>query len=169
MPFDPFLFIKNAETRSPKLARTLAMVFLSLMAPFNRHLGARLDEWTDNHSVIFLKKRRKICNHVKNIHAGALFTLGETCAGLVIIRNFPFRDYRPLMSGVKASYIKQARTAVTGECRADPAALENARKIFAAGEVPVIEMVTTILNPQRETVAVVTTTWQIKPWTQVRK
>ena len=58
---------------------------------------------------------------------------------------------------------------MTGECHVTGDTIENARKIFNAGEVPTIEMVTNIYNTEREIVAVVTTLWQVKPWKLVRK
>lgn len=168
MPFDPFKFLRGLEDKSPKLARCLTMSFLSKLSPFNRHLKAKLIDWTNDRAYIFVKRRRGVRNHVGSIHAGALFTLGETCAGLVIIRNFPFAKFRPLMSDVKVSYTKQARGDVYGECIASDGAIANAHKIFESGEVPTIEMTTNIFNLEKEIIAVVTTIWQVKPWGLVR-
>lgn len=168
MPFDPFSLIASIEKFSPKLGRTAAMLGLSWMSPFNRHLRAQLLEWTADKVVIAVKRRRRVRNHVGSIHAGALFTLGETCAGLVIIRNFPFGGFRPLMSDVRVTYSKQARGDVTGECHITPDDISRMREVIASGEVPSIEMVTNILNTEREVIAVVTTQWQVKPWQLVK-
>lgn len=171
MPFDPFKFLKGLEDKHPKTSRCLTMAFLSRLSPFNNHLGAKLLDWTDNRCLIFVKKRRRVQNHVGSIHAGALFTLGETCAGLVIIRNFPFAKFRPLMSDVKVNYSKQARSDVWGECVAADGVMANAHRIFDSGEVPTIEMTTNIsgmVNGQKEIIAVVTTVWQVKPWGLVK-
>ena len=171
MPFDPFRFLKNLEKTSPKLSYGLTMAFLNRLSPFNNHLGAKLLDWTDERAFIFVKRRRGVRNHVGSIHAGALFTLGETCAGLVIIRNFPFEKFRPLMSDVKVTYSKQARGDVYGECVAVPNAMSDAHHIFDSGEIPTIEMTTNItgdVNGEKQIIAVVTTTWQVKPWGQVR-
>lgn len=171
MPFDPFKLLRSLEEKHPKTSRCLTMAFLSRLSPFNNHLGAKLLDWTDNHCLIFVKKRRRVQNHVGSIHAGALFTLGETCAGLVIIRNFPFAKFRPLMSDVKVSYSKQARSDVWGECIAVEGSMANAHQIFDKGEIPTIEMTTNIsgmVNGQKEIIAVVTTVWQVKPWGLVK-
>ncbi len=168
MPFDPFQFVRSLETKSPKLSHKLAMCFLGLISPFNGHLKTEMLEWTDNRVLISLKRSRGVRNHVKSIHAGAQFTLGETCAGLVIIRNFPFAGYRPLMSDVKVTYSKQARGRVVGECALSPEDIAKMHRTIEAGEVPMIEMVTNIRNDQDEIITVVTTTWQVKPWGQVR-
>lgn len=168
MPFDPFAFIKGLESNSPRLARMATMCALSLMSPFNRHLKARMLEWTDERAVVEVRRIRRVRNHVGSIHAGALFTLGETCAGLVIIRNFPFKHFRPLMSDVKVSYTKQARGDVVGEAIIPPADIARMHQTIMQGEVPTIDVTTNIFNDQKEIVAVVTTAWQVKSWQLVK-
>lgn len=171
MPFDPFKFVRGFEGKKPELSRRLAIGFLGLMSPFNSRLKTRLIEWTDNKAVIVLKRSRGVRNHVGSIHAGAQFTLGETCAGLVIIRNFPFGGFRPLMSNVSAVYSKQARSDVTGECILAQSEIDRAKESMAAGEVPTLEMTTRIygdVNGERTIVSIITTMWQVKPWGQVK-
>lgn len=168
MRFDPFRTIANFERRSPKLAYFVAMHFLSLLSPFNAHLGAKMTEWSDNSCKIFIKRRRKVRNHVATIHAGALFTLGETCAGLIIIRNFPFGSFRPLMSEVRATYSKQARDDVTGEACIAPEKIAAMHADLARGEIPKIDVTTDIYDKDRLLIASVVTVWQVKPWGLVR-
>lgn len=144
------------------------MFLLSRISPFNDHLKASMLEWTDNVCLIAVKHRRRVRNHVGSVHAGALFTLGETCAGLVIVRNFPFSAYRPLMSEVKVSYSKQAREDVVGRAEISLAEIERILQVIESGNVPFSEVITNILNEQDEIIAVVTTTWQIKKWDMVR-
>lgn len=168
MPSDPFEFLSRIEQTHPRLGRFLAMQFLGWLSPFNRHLRASLKAWSDTTCVIEVKRRRRVRNHVGSIHAGALFTLGETCAGLVIIRNFPFKNFRPLMSDVRVSYTKQARGTVTGECLIAPEAITAMHQTLQSGEIPTLEAVTNIYNAAREIVATTTTTWQVKPWQLVK-
>lgn len=168
MRFDPFSAIAKLERRSPKLARFAAMCFLSIVSPFNAHLGAKMVEWSDNNCKISVKRRRKVRNHVSTIHAGALFTLGETCAGLIVIRNFPFAKFRPLMSEVHATYSKQARDDVTGEAYISPEKIAAMHTDLARGEVPKIDVVTDIFDRDRLLIASVTTVWQVKPWKLVQ-
>ena len=171
MPFDPFKFVQGLEKTSPGFSRKLTMFFLGFMSPFNGHLKTDMQEWTDNKAIITLMRTRGVRNHVAAIHAGAQFTLGETCAGLVIIRNFPFSHYRPLMSDVSVTYSKQARSDITGECILSPEAILKAHDAIGRGEIPVIELTTNIsgdVNGQREIISVVKTVWQVKPWKQVR-
>lgn len=168
MRFDPFHAIAKLERYSPKLAHFVAMHFLSLLSPFNAHLGAKMVEWSDSSCKIFIKRRRKVRNHVATIHAGALFTLGETCAGLIVIRNFPFGGFRPLMSEVHATYSKQARDNVTGEAYTPPEKIVAMHADLARGEIPKIDVVTEIYDQNRLLIASVTTVWQVKPWKLVQ-
>lgn len=168
MRFDPFQAIAKLERRSPKLAQFVAMYFLSWISPFNSHLGAKMTEWSDNSCKIHVKRRRKVRNHVATIHAGALFTLGETCAGLIVIRNFPFGGFRPLMSEVHATYAKQARDDVIGEAHIPPEKIAAMHADLARGEIPKIDVVTDIYDKDRLLIASVTTVWQLKPWKLVQ-
>ncbi len=168
MRFDPFRAIVSLEQRSPRLAHFVAMHFLSLLSPFNAHLGAKMTEWNDNVCKILVKRRRSVRNHVATIHAGALFTLGETCAGLIIIRNFPFGGFRPLMSEVRATYHKQARGDVIGEAIIPPEKIAAMHADLERGEIPKIDVVTDIYDKDRLLIASVTTVWQVKPWGLVR-
>lgn len=168
MPFDPFQYIAKLERKSPKLAHAAVMGFLSWLSPFNAHLKARMVEWTDRRSVINLRRIRRVRNHVGSIHAGALFTLGETCAGLVIVRNFPFEKYRPLMSDVKVTYSRQARGDVIGEAEIASEEIRRMLSVIASGEVPFTEVTTTIRNGEGDIVATVVTSWQVKQWDLVR-
>jgi acyl-coenzyme A thioesterase PaaI-like protein len=164
MPFDPFHAVVKLENKSPAFARFLAMVFLSWISPFNARLKAKLLHWDSQTCVISLKRRRAVRNHVGSIHAGALFMLGETCAGLVIIRNFPFGQYRPLMSDVKVHYSKQARGDVVGKCIIAPEIISRMKEDIAREEVSFVDILTEIRNLEGEVICNVTTTWQVKEW-----
>ncbi|PZQ45830.1 MAG: hypothetical protein DI551_06335 [Micavibrio aeruginosavorus] len=168
MPFDPFSSIASLEKKNPKLGHWVAMTFLSFLSPFNAHLGGKMLEWSDNRCVIAVKRKRGVRNHVGSIHAGALFTLGETCAGLIIIRNFPFGKFRPLMSDVSVDYAKQARGDVTGECVILPETIKAMMETINAGEVPRVEVVTEIYDKDRLLIATATTVWQVKKWDLVK-
>ena len=169
MPFDPFQAVVRLERKSPRLARFAAMFLLSWISPFNARLKATMIAWDDGTCVIGVKRRRGVRNHVGSIHAGALFTLGETCAGLVIVRNFPFGQYRPLMSDVKVNYSKQARGDVVGKCTIAPDVIARMKEDVAGGEVPFVDVLTEISNQDGEIICTVTTTWQVKLWGLVRK
>ena len=168
MPFDPIKLIERFESTSPALTNKMTMLALGLMSPFNAHLHSRLVKWTKNKIEIDLRCHRGVKNHVGGIHAGALFTLGETCAGLVLIRNFSFEEHRPLMAEVSVKFEKQARSLVHGVSEIADGALSSARKALKVGEAPFIPMLTLIVDDKDQKIAEVKTVWQIKAWNQVR-
>jgi acyl-coenzyme A thioesterase PaaI-like protein len=169
MQFDLIPIAEILEAASPSLANSLSMRALGLISPFNAHLKAKLLLWGKNKSKIEIKCHRGIRNHVGSIHAGALFTLGETCAGIIIIRNFSFKNFRPLMSDVKVKYSKQARGKVFGTSHLAPGALKKAQKELKEKKIPFIPMETIITDEKNNVIAEVKTIWQVKPWKQVRK
>jgi len=169
MPFDPLMWAEKIEMASPPLARSLTMIALGLVSPFNFQLRGQLAQWSKTKSVMKIQCRRPLRNHVGSIHAGALFTLGETCAGLVIIKNFNFKNHRPLMSKVQVIYEKQARGDVYGVCEVSEKILEAAHKTLKSKKVPFISVKTLIFDNQDQLIARVKTTWQVKPWKQVRR
>lgn len=172
MPFKPqldvMMWTEKLERASPAVANRVTMKVLGLVSPFNSHLKANLKEWKKTRVKINLTCHRGVKNHVGSIHAGALFTLGETCAGLLIIKNFNFKNNRPLMSEVEVSYAKQARGPVHGICEVTEKVLEEAQATLNRVEVPFIPMKTLIYDDKDELVATVKTKWQVKPWNQVR-
>jgi len=168
MQFDPMLLAEKIESVSPGVANQVTMKILGLVSPFNSHLKAKLAVWEKTKVKINLKCHRGVRNHVGSIHAGALFTLGETCAGLLIIKNFNFKNHRPLMSEVEVKYDKQARGPIYGICEIPKKNIDEAKETLKKNEVPFIPMKTLIYNDKDELIATVKTKWQVKPWTLVR-
>lgn len=177
LPFDFAEAATKLGDRSPFLLRTLGMRFLGIVSPFNSHLKMRLQEWTEKSTRIEMNCHRGVKNHVGGIHAGAIFTLGETCAGLILVKNFSFKDFRPLMTDVSVKYKKQARGKITGVAGIPEAAVKKARAALLGGkgkskakaaEEFYVPMETKIFNSDGHEIAVVSTTWQIKPWKRVR-
>jgi acyl-coenzyme A thioesterase PaaI-like protein len=168
MPFDPVELVEKFEKAAPSLSRKFSMLALGFISPFNSHLKGKLKAWGKNKVKIELACHRGVKNHVGSIHAGALFTLGETCAGLIIIRNFSFKEHRPLMSEVSVVYDKQALEGVTGVCEVTAGVLDKAKATLKKGEIPFIPMKTLIFNGKGQKIAEVNTKWQVKPWKKVK-
>ena len=155
------------EARSPALMRTLGMKYVEFLSPFNRSLKASIKEWTPEKIKVAMKCHRKVQNHVGSIHAGALFTLGEGSAGLLIARNLSFSEFRPLMTEISAQFFKQARGPIYSLCQMSSQLIQKAQGSLERGEFPLLPMETLIFNEKDEKVAAVQTTWQIKPWNMV--
>jgi acyl-coenzyme A thioesterase PaaI-like protein len=168
MPFDVTKIVDVIEGVSPKLSRRVTMLAISLLSPFNGHLKSKLVEWTKSKIIVELSNRRGIRNHVGGIHAGALFTLGESCAGLLLVKNFPFDRYRPLMSKVAVEYKKQARSTVYGHCEIAKKTLTQVKEDLKKKKIPYVSCKTVIKDKKGQEIAVVQTTWQLKLWSEVK-
>lgn len=168
MRFDIGELITKVEKASPRFSKKLSTTLLNLTSPFNGHLKLKMLNWSDSGAKLQLRNHRAVRNHVGGIHAGALFTLGETCAGLTIIRNFNFKEYRPILSHISADFFKQARKTVIGESFIQKNDVHNIKRGLNDGEPQFIEMHTEIKNEDDEVLAKVNTTWQIKSWAQVK-
>src|SRR6266513_2079003 len=68
----------------------------------------RSDEWTAS-----LKNRRRVRNHLKQVHAGAMILLAETVAVFITALNLP-NDRIPLVKKIEADFVKRS----TGKLRA---------------------------------------------------
>ena len=54
---------------------------LDTAVPFANHVGVRLLEIGDGSASAALEQREEVSNHIKSMHAGAMFTLGEAASG----------------------------------------------------------------------------------------
>jgi len=160
--------VEKAAGMSPAVARRMVGTFLRVASPFNAPLRATVEVWEPTLVRIRVPNRRALHNHLGGVHAGALVTAGETPAGLLVLKTFPFHRYRIIMKDLSVRYERQARTDVVGEARLDPAALDQARAALDRGEAPLVPVETVLSEPSGERLAVVQTTWQVKPWSKVR-
>ena len=61
---------------------------LPRLVPFIGTVGLRLDEITPGHAVATLPSRPAVHNHMGTCHAGAVYTLGESASGGVVLSLF---------------------------------------------------------------------------------
>jgi acyl-coenzyme A thioesterase PaaI-like protein len=165
--FDPIEYLEKIE--QPTLLKRLGMTFLGFKSPFNRHLKRRLEEWTARQIKIRVTNHRGVQNHLSGVHAGALMTLGETCAGMLIIRNFKLSEYRPILMELSGKYERQVRKECVGECHLKAADVKRVRDGLKDGEPQVLQCETVITNERGEVAVRVQSKWQIKEWSQVKK
>jgi len=134
-------------------ARKLGIEFLELTkSDVDVRAVARLPDSTDHH------------NHVGGPHAGALFTLGETASGAVVIGAFAAQLGRAVPLTVRAEivYQKLAMGAVRAAARLGRPAQEVIAELDAGGrpEFPVhVEITTDDGRPAAE----LTVVWTLRP------
>lgn len=92
---------------------------LSQAVPMVRTLGLEYLELSAEHAVLRLPDDPTFHNHVGGPHAGAMFTLGESATGAVVMACFLDQLDRavPLAANGAITYSKLAMGAVTAEAR----------------------------------------------------
>ncbi len=167
--FDIFSLVDKIEKTSPALSKKIGIGLLNWISPFNSHLRAQVIDWKPMRAALKIKCHRKVKNHIGGIHAGAIFTLGESCAGFVIIKNFSFKEFRPILTDVTVKFDKQAHGPITGVSELSKLTVAMVKKGLATGKPQFVDMETKIINEKKEVIALVKTKWQIKSWDQVKK
>jgi acyl-coenzyme A thioesterase PaaI-like protein len=85
--------------------------------PFVRTLNLEFLEVTASRARLRLPDQQAVRNHVGGPHAGALFTLGESASGALVLANFAqiLDRATPLVVSAEIGYLRLARGAVTAE------------------------------------------------------
>lgn len=141
---------------------------LKVGIPFNAPHGFKIVELSADIVRITLPNRKLNHNHIGGIHACAMATVGEFCAGLSLLQSFGISQYRLIMSEMNVKYSYQGRVDLEGTCsphQIDQAAIHAALKDEGKYSQTLI---TKIQDKNGKEVAVVTTTWQLKPWDSVK-
>ncbi len=126
---------------------------LGLYVPYSGTIGAYIDTLEPGHSVIILKDRRKVRNHLKSIHAVALANLGEMATGMALLNSLPDQA-RAILVGLKTEYSKKARGRLRAECHCEiPESSIEAELVILA----------TITDRSGDVVATAEATWKIGP------
>lgn len=136
--------------------------------PFNAPHGFKIKSLSRDGVLISLPNRKLNHNHLSGIHACAMATVGEYCAGMSLLTSFGISKYRLIMSEMNVKYTYQGRVDLEGFCSPTQIDVEKVREGLEK-EGKYSQTLTTIIREQNgREVAVVTTTWQLKNWEQVK-
>lgn len=80
---------------------------------YTGHTGVVIEELTYNRSMVSLKNRTEVQNHIGTIHAVAMILLAETASGILIAMNLP-DDKLILAKHLNTSFVKRS----TGDMKA---------------------------------------------------
>lgn len=131
--------------------------------PYAAHTGVELVEVKPGEARARLDQREEVSNHIGTMHAGALFTLGETASGGAMVGTFADRldQIRPVASGASIQYSRLARGALTATARcAEPAEALRAR-LDADGKVA-FDVAVDIQDAEGQSVAGMTVAWHVR-------
>ena len=136
--------------------------------PFARTLGIEFVEVKADadgvSATVALPDVEHVHNHVGGPHAGALYTLGETASGAVVLAAFGgvLDRATPLAVRAEISYRKLALGAVTATARLRRPAAEVIAELDA-GERPELDVQVDIVRADGAVSAEMTITWTLRP------
>ncbi len=88
-------------------------------APYTGTIGARIEELEPGRSVVIMRDRKSVRNHLKSIHAVALTNLIELSGSLAIIASM-HPGTRMIPVRLESEFVKKARGTVTAEGSCKP-------------------------------------------------
>jgi len=103
---------------------------LPKLVPFINTVGLRIDSVTPGQSTATLPSRAEVHNHMGTCHAGAVYTLGESASGGVVLSMFA--DQLPgVFIALKSAVVTHSKAApgdvvATAQLDGDPAATRAA-------------------------------------------
>jgi acyl-coenzyme A thioesterase PaaI-like protein len=142
---------------------------LTVGIPFNAPHGFKIRQLDPDSVLISLPNRKLNHNHLGGIHACAMATVGEYCAGLALLQCFGISKYRLIMSELSVKYTYQGRVDLEGSC--SPRQIDQSSLQLALEQTGSYNQTLTTLIREKKSgkeVAVVTTSWQLKAWEQVQ-
>lgn len=81
-------------------------------APYFSSIAPRVEILEPGRCVVTMKKRRKVTNHLKTVHAIAMCNMAELAGGLMTDASIP-QGARWIPSGMSVKYLKKAKTDLT--------------------------------------------------------
>ena len=141
---------------------------LRIGIPFNAPHGFKIKTLTKDAVIISLPNRKLNHNHIGGIHACAMATVGEYCAGMSLLSSFGISKYRLILSELNVKYTYQGRVDLEGFCSPHQIETEKVKAGLEAEGKYLQELKTIIRDLNGKEVAEVTTIWQLKNWEQVK-
>lgn len=157
--------LQSSEKKTSLIA--LNQIF-KLSIPFNAPHGFKIEEVSSAQTKISIPNRKLNHNHLSGIHACAMATLGEFCAGLWLCKTLGISHYRFILAELNVKYHYQGRTDLVGICSSTAHTLETIKSTLESEGKTIIPLITEIHDKNAKHVATVTSTWQIKSWDKVQ-
>ena len=141
---------------------------LTVGIAFNAPHGFKIKELSEENIRISLPNRKLNHNHLGGIHACAMATVGEYCAGMSLLKTFGASQYRLILSDLHVKYTYQGRSDLEGTCSPRQIDKDAVKKVLDSDGKYLQKLETLIRDKNGKDVAIVTTTWQLKSWDQVK-
>jgi acyl-coenzyme A thioesterase PaaI-like protein len=104
----------------------------------------------------------QLSNHLGSVHAGAIFTLGETASGAAMIGAFAQMAtmIRPVATSAKISYLKLGRGAIKALARTDASGTDLRHQLHANG-LATFEVNVDVQDARDRVIAQVIVSWRV--------
>lgn len=132
--------------------------------PFARTLGVRFLEAGPERAVLALPDAEELHNHVGGPHAGAMFALGETASGAIVMAAFAEQLARAVPLAVRAEIAY--RKLAMGEVHATATLGRPAAEVVAeldAGTRPEFDVAIQLTTADGTPVAEMLVVWTLRP------
>jgi acyl-coenzyme A thioesterase PaaI-like protein len=163
-----FLLMEKLMARDDRISRLAIENVLKLAIPFNTPHRFHIERLNSQEVQIRLPNRRVNHNHLGGIHACAIATLGEFCAGLTLARHLGFTRYRFILAELRVTYHRQGRTPLLGVSRLSADDAQKIREDLSLQEKILFPHQSSIQDEKGESVADVYSVWQVKDWQKVK-
>ncbi|MFC8515211.1 DUF4442 domain-containing protein [Streptomyces sp. NPDC057257] len=137
---------------------------LAATVPMARTLNLEFLETTAEKAVVALPDQGEYHNHVGGPHAGAIFTLGETASGTIVLGAFGDQLARAVPLAVRAeiAYRKLAMGAVTATATLGRPAVDVVAELDAGGR-PEFPVSIEVRRGDGAVTAEMTVVWTLRP------
>lgn len=137
---------------------------LRAAVPFVRTLGLEFDEVALDRAVLRMPDRDDLHNHVGGPHAGAMFALGESASGAIVIANFMAVLDRatPLAKHAEIDYLKVAMGDVTADARMTRTRADVIADLDA-GKTAKFDVAVALRDASGEHTSQMTVQWALRP------
>jgi acyl-coenzyme A thioesterase PaaI-like protein len=142
------------------LSQPLISLALGQVVPMVGAAGLRFDHVSAERVVVSLKNRRRVRNHIKGIHAGAMALLAETATGFCVGMNLPDSKL-PLIKSMHIDYKRRAQGDMRAEAHLSATQIEQIIR-DDKGEVTVPVLITDS-SGQSPMEAQMVWAWVLKP------
>lgn len=137
---------------------------MQAMVPFMDTLGIEEVSVDTDAAVLRLPDVETQRNHLGGPHAGAMFSVGESCSGIVVMTLFAdtFDRAVPLPMGASIRYLKVALGPVTASARL-LGTVEDVLATLDAGERPQFDIAVELTTEDGTVTGDMTVHWTLKP------
>lgn len=98
--------------------KTIFTKLVCFSAPYFSSIKPLVVELQPNYAKVLVKKRRRVTNHLKTVHAIAMCNMAELAGGLMTDVSIP-KGARWIPAGMTVEYQKKAKTDLIAHARGD--------------------------------------------------